>query len=200
MNANNTTRKVSFVRLIVKAYFVTALAISFSHFIHAFNKLGLYGFGAVSMPIAIDGLAVVGMILQGKDFSKATNKIGKWMQLICGTISLSVNIFSGWGAAGAIIQGITWVTIYMVLEVVVGKIQPASIDTEAANAAAVAEAEAIAAAASAWLANCTHPTTCTTPEQCATKIAAADKRRKTTKAKARKANAEKRMLESMVNA
>jgi hypothetical protein len=198
MNAK-AEKKVRFVKLVVKAYFITALGISFSHFIHAFNKLGLYGFSAATMPIAIDGLAVVGMVLQSDDFSVKTNKIGRWMQLICGTLSLSVNIFSGWGSPGAVIQGVTWVTIYMALEVIVTKIQPRSADHAAANAEAAAQAAAALAAANAWKANCSHPTQCASEAQCSTKKAARAKAQKTINAKARNRKAQEKALQSLLD-
>lgn len=208
MNTNITTnnrpanvednKRYKLAKVISKGYLLGALSISFSHFIHAFNKLGLEGFGAVSMPFAVDGLALFGVLLQHKSFSQDTRKIGRWLQMICGSLSLAVNVYSGWGSAGAVIQGATWVVIYMMMELIVSKIRLASADAAAADAAAIAEAEAIAAAASAWLTACSHPTTCTTPEQCATKTAAADKRRKTAKRNARKAAAEKRVLENMI--
>lgn len=204
MNANINTQSVEnnkrymLAKWISKGYLVGALASSFSHFIHAFNKLGLYGFGAMSMPIAVDGLALFGVLLQHKSFSTETRTMGRWLQMICGSLSLAVNVYSGWGTPGAAIQGATWVIIYMMMELMVSKIKLAAHDKAAADAAAIAEAEAIAAQANAWLSACTHPTTCDSPERCATKRAAADKRRKTTKAKARKAAAEKRVLESMI--
>jgi len=198
-NANvEDNKRYKLAKVIAKGYLIGALSISFSHFIHAFNKLGLYGFSAMSMPIAVDGLAIFGVLLQHKSFSKGTNTIGRWLQLVCGSLSLAVNIFSGWGNAGAMIQGATWVIIYMMMELIVSRIKLAAHDQAEMDAAAIAEAEAALAAASAWLANCNHPTQCTTAEQCATKHAAADKRRKTVKSKARKAKAEQRVLEGMI--
>lgn len=191
---NNKRYKLA--RVISKGYLIGALAISFSHFIHAFNKLGLQGFGAVSMPIAVDGLAIFGVLLQHKSFAQETRTIGRWLQLVCGSLSLAVNVYSGWGSAGAVIQGATWVIIYMMMELIVAKIKPASADVAAANAAAIAEAEAIAIAANAWLSACTHPTTCTTAQQCASKT----KTQKTRAGNTRKAKAEKRVLEGMLAA
>ena len=203
---NNTTRNANvednkrykLAKVIAKGYLIGALSISFSHFIHAFNKLGLYGFGAMSMPIAVDGLAIFGVLLQHKSFAKETRTIGRWLQLICGSLSLAVNVFSGWGSPGAVIQGATWVIIYMVLELIVSKIRLAAHDQAEAEAQAELDAQAILEAASAWMHACQHPTKCESAEQCATKNAAADKRRRTVKSKARKAKAEQRVLENMI--
>ena len=209
MNANTTpansldnNRRYKLAKLISKGYLVGALGISFSHFIHAFNKLGLYGFDAVTMPIAVDGLALFGVLLQTtgpKGFSKRTNTIGRWLQLVCGSLSLMVNIFSGWGSPGAMIQGATWVIIYMMMELIVSRIKPSSADTNEAAEAAAAAAQAIIDAASAFLATCNHPTTCKSADQCTAKKAAAQKRNKTVARKARQAKAEQKVLESMMN-
>lgn len=192
-------KRYKLAKVIAKGYLIGALAISFSHFIHAFNKLGLYGFSAMSMPIAVDGLAIFGVLLQHKSFSQGTNTIGRWLQLVCGSLSLAVNIFSGWGNAGAMIQGATWVIIYMMMELIVSRIRLAAHDDADAAAQAAADAQAILEAASAWMHACQHPTTCQSAAQCETKNAAADKRRKTVKRNARKANAEKRVLEGMMS-
>lgn len=198
MNANiqniENNKRYKLAKVISKGYLVGALAISFSHFIHAFNKLGLYGFGAMSMPIAVDGMAIFGVLLQHKSFSTETRTVGRWLQLVCGSLSLAVNIFSGWGSPGAMIQGATWVIIYMMMELIVAKIKPASVDAKAAADKAAAEAQAIVDAASAFLATCTHPTTCTSAAQCASKA----KTQKTRSRNARKARAEKRVLEGML--
>lgn len=191
-------KRYKLAKVIAKGYLIGALSISFSHFIHAFNKLGLYGFGAMSMPIAIDGLAIFGVLLQHKSFAQETRTIGRWLQLVCGSLSLAVNIFSGWGSPGAVIQGATWVIIYMMLELIVSKIRLAAHDMAAADAAAAAEAQAILEAASAWMHACQHPTKCESAAQCETKNAAAAKRRKTVKSNARKAKAQERALESLI--
>ena len=199
-NANvEDNKRYKLAKVIAKGYLVGALSISFSHFIHAFNKLGLYGFSAMTMPIAVDGLAIFGVLLQHKSFSKSTNTIGRWLQLVCGSLSLAVNIFSGWGSPGAMIQGATWVIIYMMMELIVSRIRLAAHDAAEMDAAAIAEAEAIAAAASAWIHACQHPTKCDSAERCATKNDASAKRAKTLRSKARKAAAEKRVLEGMMN-
>ena len=198
-NANvEDNKRYKLAKVIAKGYLIGALSISFSHFIHAFNKLGLYGFGAMSMPIAVDGLAIFGVLLQHKSFAKETRTIGRWLQLVCGSLSLAVNIFSGWGSPGAVIQGATWVIIYMMLELIVSKIRLAAHDQAERDAQAEADAQAILEAASAWMHACQHPTKCESAEQCATKNAASAKRNKTLRSKARKAAAEKRVLEGMI--
>lgn len=202
MNTNaqsiENNKRYKLAKVISKGYLVGALGISFSHFIHAFNKLGLYGAGAVSMPIAIDGLALFGVLLQHKSFAQETRTVGRWLQMVCGSLSLAVNIFSGWGSPGAVIQGATWVIIYMMMELIVSKIKPASADTKAAADKAEAEAQAILDAAYAFRTSCTHPTACVTAEQCTTKVAASAKRAKTVKRNARKVATEKRVLEGMM--
>jgi len=189
-------RKVTFVKAIVKLYFITALGFSFDHFIHAAEKVGLHGIGAVSMPFAIDGLAVVGMVLRSKDFDNTTNKIGLWLQMICGTLSLAVNIYAG-NTIGESIQGAVWVVLYVTLESVSGKIKSRK---AVEDADAIAQAEAAIAAASAWLSVCTHPTTCTSEAQCQSKTSAAVKRSKTMARKARLVKTQNAALASLVSA
>jgi len=189
-------RKVTAVKAIVKLYFVTALSFSFTHFIHAAEKVGLHGLGAWSMPFAVDGLAVVGMVMRSKDFDDNTNKIGLWLQMVCGSLSLAVNIFAG-NTVGESIQGATWVALYVLMESVAGKIKSRK-STE--DAQAIADAEATIAAASAWLTACTHPTTCTSEAQCQSKTAASVKRSKTMARKARQSKAQAAALATLVNA
>ena len=55
--------KVKIVQAIVKLYFIGALAGSFVHIISAAEKLGLSGWESWSMPFMIDGLALIGMVL-----------------------------------------------------------------------------------------------------------------------------------------
>lgn len=179
-------RKVSLVKAIVKTYFIAALAFSFTHFIDAAHKVGLNGWGAGSMPFAVDGLAVVGMVMRSKEFDDTTNKIGLWMQMVCGSLSLGVNIYAG-NTLGESIQGATWVMMYVLLESVAGKIKSRR-DTDAE--AAVADAEA----AIAWLAACGHPKTCESAAQCSRKTAATTKAAKTRRTKARKVAAQNRVL------
>jgi hypothetical protein len=192
-------KRYKWAKTIAKGYLIGALSISFSHFIHAFNKMGLYGFGAMSMPIAVDGLAIFGVLLQHKDFSEETRTIGRWMQLICGSLSLAVNVYSGWGSPGAVIQGATWVTIYMVLELIVARIRLASADKAAADAEAAAKLEAEMAASTAWMIACSHPTRCSSEAQCSTKKVARAKAQKTIKAKAKTRAIQAQALQSLLD-
>lgn len=189
-------------KLITKAYFFGALAISCTHIITSAQKLGGEGYEPYIAPLMVDGVALLGLHMRNEKYDDRTNKIGLWAQCLAGMVSLAMNVHAAHSTFGVLL-GIGAVVLFLATEWMAGNIRLRK-DSEAeknaaANAAAIAEAEAIAAAANAWLTACTHPNTCTSAAQCATKTAAADKRRKTTKAKARKAAAEAKVLEGMMN-
>lgn len=182
--------KISVVKNIVKLYFAGALTGSFIHIVAAAEKLGGHGVEAYATPFMIDGLAVIGMIMRGEEFSTRTNKIGFRVQCIMGMLSLGMNVYAAHSLFG-VLFGIAIVGLFIFAEWLKDQI-------ESREAEITAEAEAIVRDASAWLTNCTHPTTCTTADRCETKRNAAAKRAKTQRRNARKAAAEKRMLESMI--
>jgi len=189
--------KYRLVKTIAMSYFLTALAFSFTHFIGAGQKVGLTGIGAASMPVLVDGLALVGMVLRSKYFDDYTNKIGLRMQLVCGTLSLAVNIYAG-HTIGERIQGAAWVTAYLYLESVVSKIKTRAATLAARNADneadALRQAQAALDAANAWMSACNHPTSCGSADQCSKKSAATAKAAKTRTAKARKLAQQNKVL------
>lgn len=190
-------------KLITKAYFFGALSISFTHIITSAHKMGGEGYEPYIAPFMVDGVALLGMHMRNEKYDDRTNKIGLWAQGTAGLLSLAMNVHAAHSLFGLLL-GIGVVVLFLVTEWMAGNIRLRT-DSEAeknaaAAAAAAAQAQAIVDAANAWMSACTHPTKCSTQAQCETKTAAADKRRKTAKRNARKATAEKRILESMVNA
>lgn len=183
-------------KLITKAYFFGALSISFTHIITSAHKMGGEGYEPYVAPFMVDGVALLGMHMRNEKYDDRTNKIGLWAQCSAGLLSLAMNVHAAHSLFGMLL-GIGVVLLFLATEWMAGNIRLRK-DSEAERTAA--EAQAIIDAATAWMSACTHPTKCSTQAQCETKKAAATKRSKTVKAKARKANAEKRMLESMVNA
>lgn len=83
------------VKAIVKLYFIGALAASFTHIMHAWSKIGLHGWQDVTTPFAIDGIAVIGMVMRSERWSDSTNKIGFRVQIGAGSLSLACNVFAG---------------------------------------------------------------------------------------------------------
>jgi len=189
-------------KLITKAYFFGALSISFTHIITSAHKMGGEGYEPYIAPFMVDGVALLGMHMRNEKYDDRTNKIGLWAQSTAGLLSLAMNVHAAHSLFGMLL-GIGVVVLFLVTEWMAGNIRLRT-DSEAArnaaaNAAAIADAEAAVAAANAWLSACTHPTTCSSAGQCETKRNAAAKRAKTTKRNARKAAAEKRVLEGMMN-
>lgn len=188
-------------KLITKAYFFGALSISFTHIITSAHKMGGEGYEPYVAPFMVDGVALLGMHMRNEKYDDRTNKIGLWAQCCAGLLSLAMNVHAAHSLFGMLL-GIGVVVLFLVTEWMAGNIKLRK-DSEAeqnaaAAAAAAAQAQAVIDAASAFLATCNHPKTCTTADQCTAKKAAADKRRKTVKAKARKEAAEKRVLEGMM--
>lgn len=215
MNENKAqeSKKVKTMKAIARTYFVGALTGSFIHIVTASEKMGGEGVEAYATPFMIDGLAVMGMIMRHEDFSKKTNKIGFRIQLLCGSMSLAMNVYAGLGhSIFGILFGIAIVSCFVLAEWLVDNIEGREVDEQAekdqkakaqAAADALAAAELVrqaeqaardAAAAIAWKANCNHPTECASETQCASKA----KAQKTRKATARKAQREAKVLEGML--
>ena len=139
--------KVSLVKGIVKLYFFAALAGSFTHIITAAEKVGLGGWEAWSTPFMIDGLAVIGMVMRGEEFSSRTRRIGFRVQMVMGCMSLTANVYAAHNTGG-MIYGVGIVALFLAAEWLGDKHQMQSAKAEA-DALAIAEAEAITAQAAA---------------------------------------------------
>jgi hypothetical protein len=103
------------VKAIVKLYFLGALAASFLHIMAAWSKLGLHGWQDVTTPFAIDGVAVIGMVMRSEKWSQATNKIGFRVQFGAGMLSLACNVFAG-SNAGERVYGVLIVALFIFSE------------------------------------------------------------------------------------
>lgn len=128
--------KVSVVKVIVKLYFIGALAGSFIHLVHAGHKGGLATAEAWSLPFMIDGLAVIGMIMRSDSFSNRTRKIGFRTQCIMGMFSLAGNVYAAHNVGGAA-YGVGIVALFIASEWL-------SDNIESATDEVVSEAERIA--------------------------------------------------------
>jgi hypothetical protein len=142
--------KVSFIKVVAKLYFVGALAASFMHLIESGHKLELQAWETWTLPFMIDGFALVGMLMRGSEFSKATRKLGFRIQMGMGAVSLAGNVYAAHNRGG-IAYGIAIVAMYLFLEYVSDRIQGAEVDVQAeaeriAREAAQAEADKKAAA------------------------------------------------------
>jgi hypothetical protein len=122
------------VQMIVKLYFVGAVAGSFAHIITAASKIGLTGWEMWSTPFMIDGLAVIGLVMRGTQFSQATNKIGFRVQVTAGMLSLAANVFAAHNLGGRI-YGVAIVVLFLAAEWLSDKIESAEVDRQRETAA-----------------------------------------------------------------
>jgi len=79
------------------------------------HKLGLTGWEAWSAPFIIDGIAIMGMVMRGDEFSTHTRKIGFRVQLGMGLASLAANVFAA-HSLGGIIFGVAVVAVFVLAE------------------------------------------------------------------------------------
>lgn len=118
------TRTVKFANLLVRLYMIYALFVSFLHIVHTANMLGLYGWQAYSVPVAIDGLALFGMFIRSEKFAAETRRMGKIVALGAGSVSLVANVYAG-DTTGEKAFGILAVTLFLVMELLAAKVKPA---------------------------------------------------------------------------
>lgn len=109
---------------IVRLYMIGALAISFGHIITASGLLGLHGWQARTVPFAIDGFAVLGMIGRSARFAESTQRTGLRLQAAAGLLSLAANVYAG-HTLGERLYGALIVTAFIVAEWYAGKLRPA---------------------------------------------------------------------------
>ena len=136
------------VRLVTRIYMVGALAVSFSHIIEASHKLGLFGWQAITVPFAIDGLALLGMIGRSDRFAETTRATGFKLQIGAGLVSLAANVYAG-RTIGEQLYGVMIVALFVIVEWYAGKLAPApsARSVAAAKGAATRKANATKAPA-----------------------------------------------------
>lgn len=136
---------VTIVRVIVKLYFLAALAGSFTHIVEAAFKIGLTGWEAWSTPFMIDGLAVIGMIMRTEAFSIRTRSLGFRVQVICGLMSLTANVYAAHNLGG-VLYGVGVVALFLAAEWLTGQLESAEADRQREAAEKRSQAASKAAA------------------------------------------------------
>lgn len=121
--------KLRVIRVIVRAYFVAALAGSFAHVIEAAGLVGLTGWEKWSTPFMIDGLAIIGMVMRSASFSEKTRRSGFRVQCVMGLISLVANVYAA-QTVGGVIFGVGIVTLFVAAERLVDNIESAQVDRD----------------------------------------------------------------------
>lgn len=123
-------RKVNVIKWITKAYFFAAIAGSFTHLVTAAQKGGLAGWEMWSVPFMIDGIAIIGLIMRGNEFSKATRSIGFKVQIGAGVLSLAGNVYAA-GNLGQAVYGVAIVALFVLAEWLADNIKSAESDKQA---------------------------------------------------------------------
>lgn len=134
------------VKVIVRMYFIGALIVSATHIIGASHKLDLFGWQALTSPFAVDGIAVIGLMMRGEKWSTDTRRLGLRVQMTAGLISLAANVFAG-NTIGERIYGVIIVVLFIFSEwlsdrMVTAAQEVASVELVKAEAARVAKREA----------------------------------------------------------
>lgn len=124
-----TAKRNRIVKGIVKAYFLAALAGSFTHIIEAAGKAGLTGWEQWSTPFMIDGLAIIGMVMRSEAFSQHTRKIGFRVQCLMGLFSLIANVYAAHNVGG-VIYGVLIVALFIFAEWLSENMQSAQVDKD----------------------------------------------------------------------
>lgn len=132
--------KVKVVKAIVRLYFFGAIAASFAHIMTSAGKLGLDGWEQLATPFMIDGIAILGLIMRGDEWSKRTRKIGFRTQIAMGSVSLAANVHAA-HSVGGVIFGIGIVALFVFAEWLSDNMQ--TIDVDKAAEAAAKKREAI---------------------------------------------------------
>lgn len=96
--------KTFLIWLIVKAYFIAALAASFTHIVTAAEFLGLRGWEAGITPFLIDGMFLIAMVLRSETYSTRTRRIALRVQIAMGTFSLAANITATRSVGGVLLS------------------------------------------------------------------------------------------------
>lgn len=122
--------KVKAVKGIAKIYFFGAIAISFVHLVTAAHKGGLTGYEAYTVPVMLDGIAIIGLVMRGTEFSIATRKIGFRVQIGAGILSLLGNVFAAENLGGAV-YGVAIVSLFLLAEWLSDKIESIEVDKAA---------------------------------------------------------------------
>lgn len=135
--------KVKIARVIVRGYFTFAIVASFTHLITAATKGGLVGWEAWSVPFLVDGVAILGLIMRGREFDRATRKIGFRTQCGAGLLSLLGNVFAARNLGGALF-GVAVVGLFVFTEWLSDRMGSASVEAERDAAQAKADAKAAA--------------------------------------------------------
>jgi len=120
-----TSRNWTFIltAAVVRLYMVGAAAVSFMHIIETSQWLGL-GWEAWTVPLLVDGLAVLGLIGRSERFAASTRRAGLVLTLTAGTFSLTCNVLAGHNL-GQRLYGVLIVAGFIATETYAARLRPA---------------------------------------------------------------------------
>lgn len=136
--------KVAITKHIATAYFLLAIVVSFLHLVHAGIKGGLT-WEAYLIPFMVDGIAIMGKVMRGAEFSKHARRIGFRTQIIAGLLSLAGNVYAAYNVAG-MVMGAAVVALFVFAEWLTDQIDSAEAEAAREAEAAIAAAKAAAVA------------------------------------------------------
>jgi len=144
---NRTNRTYLIVKGVAYAMFAAGLLYSVTHIYELFCvTLGSTILAAALVPLFIDGIQIVGRLIQGESFTAATRTRGKWLQGFGALVSLTANVVAG-HRPGDKIAGAVIVIGYVGIELLAESIRPVQEDAAAIAAAAAAQLAAQKSAA-----------------------------------------------------
>jgi hypothetical protein len=107
------------------------------------------GWQSWTTPFAIDGIAVIGMVMRSKAFSRSTRRLGFRVQITAGLLSLACNVFAG-DTIGERVYGAMIVALFIFSEWLSDRMESHEVDEEPARvakrAAAITKGKATRAA------------------------------------------------------
>lgn len=112
MNSSNTALRV--IRIVVWVFLAATAVISSTHIVDSGQRLGL-GWESWTLPMFIDGIALVGKLSMLPRFSASFRKSGFRLLMVGGVLSLAANIYAGHNL-GQRAFGVIVVVGFMLLE------------------------------------------------------------------------------------
>lgn len=114
------------LRAIAAFYLVGTLVLSYTHIVHLFQTWGLNDYQAYLVPLFIDGFAALGLLARHPSLDVRTRKLGTWLTITAGSMSLYANVAAA-DSKGGKIFGFLMVAGLIVAEVLAAKTKTAPV-------------------------------------------------------------------------
>jgi hypothetical protein len=123
VNSKPRNRTYLLVATIVRAFMLGAAGVSFTHIVATAHSLGL-AWEAWTVPLVVDGLAVLGLVGRSARFAPATQRAGLRLMVGAGLLSLACNVYAGHNL-GQRLYGALIVAAFVVAEWYAAQLRPA---------------------------------------------------------------------------